>query len=279
MAIALIMAKFEEKTCKLVRLVFGIVMSVYTVVLAALILCRILDIYFSGVSAGNIKPYTYEAVMGRVHAELAAPFWIWIVLIFAGLILWEVFKIPEKRRGISDARYILQRLQKRIPAEVGGDLTDSLNAVRREQKILKILHICLYALTGLFLVYVIAYMCIPSNFTSVEAVTDDIKRLCLFILPVAAVIYAAWLAYVIYYGFSAKRLLPEVKKLTKGIKEPQTATGKFAAFVQSRNFILAVRIALACFAVIFIIIGCCNGSVLEVLNKAIRICTECIGLG
>lgn len=273
------MSKFNQKTCKTVRLVFGIVMSVYTVVLAALILWRVLDVYFTGAAAGNMKPYTYEAVMGRAHGELAAPFWVWIGLIFAGLVLWEVFYVPEKRRGISDARYILQRLQKRIPAEVGDDLKDSLQAVKREQEILKITHLCLYALTAAFLVYVIAYMCIPSNFTSVETVTQDIKRICLFILPLAAVVYVAWLTYVIYYGYSARRQLPEVKKLTKGIKEPQSATGKFAAFVQSKNFILAVRIAVACFAVTFIIIGCFNGSVQEVLNKAIRICTECIGLG
>lgn len=260
------------------RLVFGIVMSVYTVVLAALVLWRVLDIYFTGHAAGLSSPYSYDLLMGRLTGELAAPFWIWIGLIFAGFILWEVFNVPEKRRGISDARYVLQRLQKRIPAEVGDDLKDSLQAVKREQKILKILHICLYALTAVFVAYVIVYMSIPSNFPNVDK-TSDMLRMSRYILPVAALVYAAGLAYVIYYGYSARRQLPEVKKLTKGIKEPQTATGKFAAFVQSKNFILGIRIAVACFAVAFVVAGCFNGGFREVLNKAIRICTECIGLG
>lgn len=272
------MSEINQKTCKLVRLISGIVLSAYTVVFAVLVLCRVLDIYFTGHAAGNSSPYTYDLLMGRLTGELAAPFWIWVVLIFAGFVLWEVFNVPEKRRGLTDARYVLQRLQKRIPAEVGDGLKSSLDYVKREQKILKIFRICLYALTGLFLVYVIAYMCTPSNFPNVSK-TADMKQLSAFILPVAAMIYIAWLVYVICYGYSAKLQLPYVKKLTKGVKEPQVKLGKFAAFVQSKYFVLGVRIAVACFAVAFVIAGCFNGSVQEVLNKAIRICTECIGLG
>lgn len=272
------MTNIDIKTSKLVRLVFGIVMSVYTVVLAALVLCRVLDIYFTGHAAGDTSPYSYEVFMGRLTGELAAPFWIWVVLIIAGFVLWEVFYIPEKRKGLTDARYVLQRLQKRIPAEVGSDLEDSFMYVKKEQKRLNILRLCLYILAALFVVYVIVYMSIPANFPNKDK-TADMLRLSKFILPVAAVVYAAGLAYVIYYGYSAKRQLPYVKKLTKGITQPQKKAGKFVTFIQSKNFILALRIAVACFGVAFVVAGCFNGSIMEVLNKAINICTECIGLG
>ena len=43
--------------------------------------------------------------------------------------------------------------------------------------------------------------------------------------------------------------------------------------------ILGVRIALVGCAVLFIILGVTNGGMSDVLNKAIKICTECIGLG
>jgi hypothetical protein len=41
----------------------------------------------------------------------------------------------------------------------------------------------------------------------------------------------------------------------------------------------AVRIVLLVLAVVFIIVGIRNGSMMAVVNKAIRICTECVGLG
>jgi hypothetical protein len=41
----------------------------------------------------------------------------------------------------------------------------------------------------------------------------------------------------------------------------------------------AVRIALLVLAVVFILLGIRNGSMMAVVNKAIRICTECVGLG
>ncbi|MBO5909804.1 MAG: thioredoxin [Clostridia bacterium] len=42
---------------------------------------------------------------------------------------------------------------------------------------------------------------------------------------------------------------------------------------------LGVRIAFVGCAVGFIIAGVINGGMTDVLNKAIKICTECIGLG
>ena len=41
----------------------------------------------------------------------------------------------------------------------------------------------------------------------------------------------------------------------------------------------ALRLVLLAVAVVFIIVGIRNGSMMAVVNKAIRICTECVGLG
>lgn len=41
----------------------------------------------------------------------------------------------------------------------------------------------------------------------------------------------------------------------------------------------AVRIVILAIAVVFIVVGIFNGSMMAVVNKAIRICTECVGLG
>ena len=49
---------------------------------------------------------------------------------------------------------------------------------------------------------------------------------------------------------------------------------------QKRNLVLnIVRISVLVVAVTFIIHGITNGGAYDVLQKAINICTECIGLG
>ncbi|MCR5806391.1 MAG: thioredoxin [Oscillospiraceae bacterium] len=40
-----------------------------------------------------------------------------------------------------------------------------------------------------------------------------------------------------------------------------------------------IRLAVLALSVAFIVMGAFNGSMMDVLNKAIRICTECVGLG
>lgn len=47
----------------------------------------------------------------------------------------------------------------------------------------------------------------------------------------------------------------------------------------AKNSRTIIRIVLALAAVGLIAAGVCNGSMYEVFAKAIRICTECIGLG
>ena len=50
-------------------------------------------------------------------------------------------------------------------------------------------------------------------------------------------------------------------------------------FSKNGRVLWGIRIGLVCFAVLLIAAGFFNGRVMDVLQKAIRICAECIGLG
>ena len=67
--------------------------------------------------------------------------------------------------------------------------------------------------------------------------------------------------------------MPAVKKLIVGEKEEKVQSTK------SELVIKIVRLALLTVGAILVIAGIFNGSMRDVLIKAINICTECIGLG
>lgn len=273
------MKNVSTKTCKIVRLVYGWVFSAFTIVVGALFIWQVLDIYIGGKAQGLTSSFSYELVSNRIRTVLAVPFWIWIATIIIGFVLWQLFPVPEKLSPITDARYIAYRLKKRLPAEVGEDLKSSFEYVKNQQKLIKILHWCLLGVVALYLIYVIAYVSIPSNFPN-ENKTHEMLNAAKWLLPFAVVVYAAGCAYVIILNNSAKKQLPHLKQLTKGITAPQIEQhNKFYTIVHHKYFILGIRIAVACIGVAFVIAGCFNGSVREVFYKAIMICTECIGLG
>ena len=273
------MNNISEKTSKKVRLIYSWVFAAFTVVVGALFIWQVLDVYLGGAASGQTSPFTYEIVSSRVGGVLAAPFWIWIASIAVGFIVWEVFPVKEKLAPITDARYVLKRLNKRMPSTAPEGEEASFNYVKSQQKYLRIVHWLLFAIVAVYLVYVIVYVCVPSNFPNLDK-TGEMLNAAKYLLPMAAVVYAAACIYVIMFNISAKNQLPHVKKLTAKVKAPQSvAVNKFTYIVTHKYFILGVRIAVACLGVAFVIAGCLNGSVIEVFNKAIRICTECIGLG
>ena len=264
----------------MVRLIYGWVFTAFTVIVGALFIWQVLDIYIGGTKAGLATPFNYDDVVSRIKSIVAVPFWIWIGLIFAGFIVWEVFPVKERLTPITDARYVLYRLSKRIPAEVDGEMKEAVQLVNEQQRLLKITHcLLLGGVAAVYVAYIVAYMANVINFPNVNK-TAEVLQMALYILPVAAIIFAAGCIYVTLLNRSAKRMLPQVKKLTAGIKAPQPVQpNKFMWIITHKYFKLGVRIAVACVGVAFVIAGCFNGSVQEVFSKAITICTECIGLG
>lgn len=264
------------KRNKNIRLIYGTLLGVMTVILGALFIWQTLDIYFTGTSSNYEGTYIYsrEDVIRRL-TEISPAFWIWIVMIIVGFVLWEVFPVKEKRAK-QDVRYSLYRLKKRIPADIDeGNL--SLKYLKREEKILKILwlFVGLVCLAGT--VYAIVYLSIKSNFSKVD-VTHEMLNLVKNVMPWVLAAFVAACAVAVYEGKSAKRQLAYAKDLA-GKQKVEAVHGKLYTVLHHKYFLLGVRIAVGCLGVALVIAGIFNDSVHDVLVKAINICTECIGLG
>jgi len=287
-----------KENSKYLRLTYGILLGIMTCIVGCLFIAYVWDIYVSGNAAdfGGTYVFSRERVAERL-SKIAPAFWIWVVMIFVGFVLWEVFPEP-KRKPRMDVRYTLYRLNKRMPANAEGDLQSSLEAVNRERLILKILWIAVAAVGAGVAIYTIVYLATPSNFPVVENNSKPVFDMVKHVMPAVAAAFACALGVAVYEGVSAKKQLEHVKKLVKGATPApvkpnpvrvklvvKAENSKFFAFLlKCWDFVTAHRIAIirvvvGCVAVSFVIAGACNGSMRDLLNKAINICTECIGLG
>ncbi len=276
------MKTISPKTCKTVRLVYGAVFSAFTVVVGALFIWQVLKIYGDGAAAGLSSPFSREKVSAGLKV-IAAPFWIWIAMIFAGFILWEVFPC-QKPALRTDARYALYRLKKRMPANVTEEYRSQFCYVKNQERILKILWIICAAAGVCFAIGAIVYLAIPSHFPNID-VNGEILDMVKVILPCVFVEFLLCCGVAVFEGKSAQKQLEYVKQLVKA-PAAEAEVSKFGAFIGkvksalgNKYVILGVRIAVGAIGVAFVIAGVFNQSIKDVLVKAINICTECIGLG
>ncbi len=279
----------QEKTCKTVRLCYGIALSLMTAVTGALFIWQTLDIYLSGGS----RPFTREIVLERLN-RIAPAFWIWVVMVAVGFIIWEVFAVSYKRAPLKDDCYALRRLKKRVPEKVGESGLASLKAVKRGELINLIVKLCAAALCLAGVAYGIAYLATASNFPKTD-VNGEMLNMAAHLAPCVFAALLILCGVTLYLSISAKKQLPHVKQIIASAKADEkngveavyvtgnTAVadlyGRWKALSNHKYFILGVRIAIAVFAVTFIILGIVNGNMRAILIKAINICTECIGLG
>lgn len=279
----------QEKTCKTVRLCYGIALSLMTAVTGALFIWQTLDIYLSGGS----RPFTREIVLERLN-RIAPAFWIWVVMVAAGFIIWEVFAVSYKRAPLKDDCYALRRLKKRVPQKVGESGLASLKAVKRGELINLIVKLCAAALCLAGVAYGIAYLATSANFPKTD-VNGEMLNMAAHLAPCVFAALLILCGVTLYLSLSAKKQLPHVKQIIASAKADEkngveavyvtgnTAVadlyGRWKALSNHKYFILGVRIAIAVFAVTFIILGIVNGNMRAILIKAINICTECIGLG
>ena len=108
----------------------------------------------------------------------------------------------------------------------------------------------------------------------------------IFLIPTA--VYA----FVIGIFFNKSRLR-EYEFIKRGVKEEDKADGyikltdyTFSSFISrfiscDLSYILKISFAglVITLSILFIVLGIINGGMADVLNKAVNICRECIGLG
>ncbi|MDE7396031.1 MAG: hypothetical protein K2M95_07960 [Clostridiales bacterium] len=263
-----------------IRLLYSILVGVFSVAMGIALICVAADIYYSGRGTGVVFS---RAIVAKRLKMLAIPFILLVGVIACGAIfpLYEVKAKPTPENAV--------RLLSEKVAASGKD--EEYDEAAKKYKTLKLARLIVWC--GAFSVALICaisslcYLLKTANFKG-ENITAEIFAMVRHVLPCVAVSFLVLVAAAITNGILAKQQVSALKTMLKhGDKsnasdEPQKPLKWYQKVLRALSTDLALWItrgAVFCVAVVFIIVGALNGGAHDVMIKAVNICTECIGLG
>ena len=225
-------------------------------------------------STGGMTPYSRERVNSYL-AWLVVPMALTLLVSIGGVVYNAIVgeKVDENAERTNGellesyyARYNPTSFDKRTVA-----LTTN---IRKKQKIIDL---SASMISSFAFVFVIDYLLFIAKF-SVESLNSDVISALKVCLPVSILAIAVHMVRAYLSEKNAGEELELIKASIKNHGAPKKIVNvkKKESLINSTNVIRAI---ILCVAICFVIIGSFNGGMDDVLAKAVKICTECIGLG
>lgn len=268
-----------EKRLQTLRLYYGIALAALTAIVGVLFIVQVLRIY----NSAENSPYSRELVT-KMLGEISVVVWIWVAAVVSGGALCVLYPQSDKVKAQIPPEITLEKLQARLPEK-----NEKIENFRKDRKFvwLCVLEICLFCAS-----FCATYLFNPHNFPATDGggnVTGEVLKMVWTVLPVSVVTFASCIAGSLYSAYSVKKEIEETKSLIaenakNGVKTAQKTAkiqekSRLLKIFKSEKCLLWARIAVAAVGVLLVTIGIFNGGMNDVLAKAIKICTECIGLG
>ena len=247
------------------RKIFDWVTVGFTVLLGALFLINVLDVYFTGKAKG-VGAIIYSREVASQRLAFILPFFIaYVVLLIVSYVLTKKADAKKDLYVYNEPCYIFNRYKKRLPSSISVDDANYPLYLNYQKVVgqVKTYNTILTIVWGVVIAYFLTYMFLPTSFTNKDNATQEILRMVAFTFPPIFLAFATQ----IFLGYKIQNLCKQNMS------------------VDNKKLILALRVTLIAIAVVFVILGIVlkdsdgKNGVFYVLQKAINICTECIGLG
>ena len=273
---------FTEKDSKKIRLIMNIATSLLLVITGVLFMISCYSIYKTGAS-----PFT-RASISAAFSKIAIPVWITVAMVVFNAIVCLVIDGEEpKLKGKRTDTVVLDKLK---TTKGVSDSEEVMANVAKEEGMRRILRYVNAALIALGSTLPLIYLLNPANFPAISGeYNSEIARGMLVYLAALTPIFVYEIIYVILFDRSIKReielyrALPkkEIAENLENVEKTGGVLSKIGVLLEEnkKELLLGARISLVICGVSFVIAGVLNGGMSDVLQKAIKICTECIGLG
>ena len=257
----------QEKVKK-IHLIYGCIAAVIIVALGIALILSCLDIYNSGP-----RPYSPESIALRFQ-RIAILAYACIAIAVGGIIMGLAMPAEKKKpKAIRDERMTTEKLKAKVSVLSPEDTV----AVKKEETHRLLLRIGTAVLFAVLMIYPAIYFMDGSHFT-ITALNEDIRKaVCIALIPALIGLVMCFICS----ELESKSISRETDIYKKAIAENQSIVSPAAPAEPHKkiNAIMVARGALLAVAVCFIVLGIFNGGMKDVLDKAVAICTECIGLG
>ena len=255
-----------------IHLIYGIVLTAVTILAGICFIAACCNIYFTGV-ANNVPQIYTRPIVAEAFSKIAIPVYLWLALVIGSFILHIVLP-PERKKLVPEKNLslILQRLQAKTDLEsCDPSLRMDILAQKKQRNFLCILCAALLAIGSvIFLTYVCNIERWPFNSTPPMVSAMYMMLGCLTI-PLAMTIYAAY--------FCRRSTQTEITLMKQAAAQAPKKPEPVAEKTANRFLMPSIQIAIVVVGLALVILGACNQGTADILNKAVAICTECVGLG
>lgn len=253
------------KNKKLINKILLLVMSFQTILLGVIFIIQVLRIY-----VGNDKTFTRE-ICGQYILEILPVLILWILLIIGSFIYFNITDFKDK--NISKISNVTKNtnLLRICPEIIDENLKLELSKINKKNIIAASILLVVIVLS---IIMGLCYLLNIKHFDPKGNLFDQAVQMSIHLMPWIVISFVAFICYVLYIEVNAKKasniLLEVIRTNGKVKKEEIEKNNKYKVIIQA---------SILCIAVVMIIVGITNGGAEDVLQKAINICTECIGLG
>ena len=257
----------KKETIQCIRLIYGIVLGVFAVVAGICLIAACISIYRSG----GEQIYTAEKV-SLAFSEICVPVYLCLAAVILGIILDLILPNTDKKlKPEKNYAAILERLlRKRNP---DGCDEATAQAIRKERSLRRRDAICSLALLGMFSIGFLIYGCNPVNFPD-EGVNGAMVQAVLILAGCLIVPFG----YSVFAAYRSRISLQREIELVKALPVVEASTAP-AVVSHTGKSLMIIRCVILSVAIVSLVYGLCAGGTVDVLTKAVNICTECVGLG
>ena len=246
------------------------VTSILVVLTGIAFIACCLHLFFTGGST----PFSRERV-GNYLLIMLVPSLATLVLVISGMVYASLNGDKTDLTVKRSQSEILSGYAKRVNLDDLGDETRA--AVLKERDFRFNLAWIASDISFLFVIFTVLYFDMCTSF-SIENLNGDVIFALAGVLPLLLAAILVHMPKGYLYEKSSERELATLKAAVAD-GAPIAKVTTLGESDCERKTVFAGRIVIATVAVIFIILGIFNGGMADVLAKAIKICTECIGLG
>ena len=253
----------KKETLTLIRRIYRILLSIAIVTAGICLIVACVSIYGSG-----DQPFSREAV-AEAFSPISACIYVCLSMTFISALAYPFLPVEAKKsKNAKSPETVLKLVEsKRDLSKAGEAVQSEVITLRKRRKITNA--VCLAVCAVCALIFAI-YAFNGANFHQSDINTSMIKAMYVM-LPCAFVAFSASLVSAYAGRNSMSKEAELLKKCPKKNEESVVSdSGKTA---------LIVKISLLVVGIAALVYGLLAGGAVDVLTKAVNICTECIGLG